>query len=170
MSDDGLDELDYYTLLGVPDDADADAVKRAFRSFARKYHPDRFAEADDAKKKRADRIYRRGSEAFQVLTDPESRKLYDTALARGVVRLTDDVREKLAPEAPRAAPRKAADQIQSVEARTYFKKAVDLARTEDWVGAWKALRAANLAEPRNPFLEERFRQVDELLRQKGGKR
>jgi len=51
-----------------------------------------------------------------------------------------------------------------------FKKAVELARTEDWVGAWKALRAANVAEPRNPFLEERFRQIDELLRQKGGRR
>ncbi len=38
-----LEELDYYTLLGVERDADPSQIRKAFRAFARRYHPDRHA-------------------------------------------------------------------------------------------------------------------------------
>ena len=62
-----LDQLDYYALLEVEDDATMREIKSAFRKFARKFHPDRFAGSNEAKIERAAQIYRRGSEAFQVL-------------------------------------------------------------------------------------------------------
>ena len=59
---------DYYKTLGVPRDADADAIKKAFRKLARKHHPD--AGGDEAK-------FKEINEAYEVLSDEKKRKLYD---------------------------------------------------------------------------------------------
>ncbi len=90
MADDQLDKLDYYTLLGLEPAADGATVRRAFRAFAVKYHPDRFATDAPQNVERATAIYRRGSEALEVLTDPVARQAYDAGLARGELRLLDD--------------------------------------------------------------------------------
>ena len=62
---------DYYQTLGVARDAPADAVKKAFRKLARKYHPDVSKEPDAGK--RMAQI----NEANTVLSDPEKRAAYD---------------------------------------------------------------------------------------------
>ena len=59
---------DYYKTLGVPRDADANTIKKAFRKLARKYHPD--AGGDEAK-------FKEINEAYEVLSDEKKRKLYD---------------------------------------------------------------------------------------------
>ncbi len=167
---DKLDRLDYYTLLGVGEGADTRAVKKAFRKFARRYHPDRFGSDDVDKRERAERIYRRGSEAFQVLTDPDSRAAYDRALAQGKVRLTEDTR--------RDAQRRRGDElrqkeqkgppIRNPEALTLFREAVGKAKTKDWVAAYRLLKRANEIEPGNAFLESRFRQAAQVVRRLRG--
>lgn len=67
---------DYYAVLGVPRDATAEQIKKAWRQLARKYHPDVSKEPDAAA--RMSEI----NEANAVLSDPEKRAAYD-ALARG---------------------------------------------------------------------------------------
>lgn len=62
---------DYYELLGVSREADADDIKRAYRKLAMKYHPDRNDEPD------ADQRFREVTEAYEVLRDGEKRSLYD---------------------------------------------------------------------------------------------
>jgi curved DNA-binding protein len=62
---------DYYQTLGVARDAPADAIKKAFRKLARKFHPDVSKEADAGK--RMAEI----NEAHTVLSDPEKRAAYD---------------------------------------------------------------------------------------------
>eukprot|EP00892_Ulva_mutabilis_P009894 jgi/Ulvmu1/7277/UM035_0065.1 len=64
---------DYHKLLGVPKDADESALKKAFRKLALKYHPDKV----DGDKQEAEAYFAELSEAYEVLTDPEKRRLYD---------------------------------------------------------------------------------------------
>lgn len=62
---------DYYQTLGVARDAPADAIKKAYRRLARKYHPD-VSKEPDAGKRMAEI-----NEAHTVLSDPEKRAAYD---------------------------------------------------------------------------------------------
>lgn len=64
---------DYYATLGVPKDATQDAVKRAYRQLARKYHPDVSQETD------AEVRFKEVAEAYEVLKDPQRRAAYDSA-------------------------------------------------------------------------------------------
>jgi len=65
-------------VLGVPRDADAKAIKDAFRSLALKYHPDRNKEAG------AEARFKEIAAAYAVLSDPKKRAQYDTAGHAGV--------------------------------------------------------------------------------------
>jgi len=62
---------DYYELLGVARDADADALKRAYRRLARQYHPDVNKEAG------AEDRFKEIGRAYEVLSDPQTRSRYD---------------------------------------------------------------------------------------------
>ena len=64
---------DYYEVLGVDKKADESTIKKAFRRLAKKYHPD--TNAGDAK---AEEKFKEITEAYDVLSDKEKRKLYDT--------------------------------------------------------------------------------------------
>lgn len=99
-----LAALDYYTLLGVAQDATREQIRAAFRRFALRYHPDRFVDQPPALAARALSIYRRGGEAIDVLADPVQRKAYDAVLARGEKRLKDDPAVLLRRVAAAAAP------------------------------------------------------------------
>jgi len=67
-----VDYKDYYKILGVPKDASAEDIKKAFRKLARKYHPDVAKDTPDAEEK-----FKEINEAYEALGDPEKRKKYD---------------------------------------------------------------------------------------------
>lgn len=64
---------DYYEVLGIGRDASAADVKKAFRKLARVHHPDVAADKATAEEK-----FKEINEAYEVLSDPEKRKKYDT--------------------------------------------------------------------------------------------
>ena len=64
---------DYYEVLGVPKDADQDTIKRAYRKLARENHPD----VSKDPKEVAEEKFKDISEAYEVLSDEEKRRIYD---------------------------------------------------------------------------------------------
>ncbi|MBQ0921137.1 DnaJ domain-containing protein [Hydrogenophaga aromaticivorans] len=62
---------DYYAALGVPRDADLDAIKKAYRKLAREHHPDM------SKAPGAEARFKEVAEAYATLKDPEKRAAYD---------------------------------------------------------------------------------------------
>jgi molecular chaperone DnaJ len=67
-------EKDYYAALGVPRDADAAAIKKAYRQLARDLHPDK-----NPGNEQAETRFKEVSEAYDVLSDPKRRSEYDEA-------------------------------------------------------------------------------------------
>lgn len=63
---------DYYEVLGVNRDADGDAIKKAYRRLAMKFHPDRNKDDPAAEEK-----FKEATEAYEILSDEEKRAAYD---------------------------------------------------------------------------------------------
>ena len=62
---------DYYRTLGLARGASSDDIKKAYRTLARKFHP------DVSKEKNAEERFKEVAEAYEVLKDPEKRAAYD---------------------------------------------------------------------------------------------
>ena len=66
-----MEKKDYYDILGVDQDASQKEIKRAYRKLSKKYHPD-ISDADNAEEK-----FKEVTEAYEVLSDEETRAKYD---------------------------------------------------------------------------------------------
>ena len=67
------EKKDYYEILGVNKSATDDELKKAFRKMAKKYHPD----ANPDNKAEAEAKFKEVNEAYEVLSNPQKRKMYD---------------------------------------------------------------------------------------------
>lgn len=68
---------DLYAILGVDKDASTESIRRAFRARALELHPDKQTGADDKARYDAEIRFKELNEAYRVLSDPKSRRMYD---------------------------------------------------------------------------------------------
>lgn len=69
---------DFYSILGVPQDASKEDIKKAYKNLAKKYHPD-----NNSGNKGAEDKFKEVTEAFEVLSDEEKRSKYDRIKSSG---------------------------------------------------------------------------------------
>jgi len=113
-------QVTLYDTLGVERDAPDQDIRKAFRRLALKYHPDRFAGDTRAD---AEERFQGITEAFNVLSHPESREKYDKEIAQGT-----DVKSMDAKEISRRLAAKGAQLMREgkmAEAVECLKTAVD---------------------------------------------
>jgi curved DNA-binding protein len=67
-----MDYKDYYKILGVERKASEEEIRKAYRDLAKQYHPDR-----NPDNKQAEERFKEINEAYQVLSDPQKRSVYD---------------------------------------------------------------------------------------------
>lgn len=67
-----MSKRDYYEILGVPKDADAQQIKKAYRKVAIKYHPDKNPDNKEAEEK-----FKEAAEAYEVLSNEDKKARYD---------------------------------------------------------------------------------------------
>ncbi len=160
MADDRLDLLDYYELLRVEPSASTERIREAFHDFARRYHPDRHASAPPELQERAAQIYRRGAEAYRVLTQPEQRRRYDALVEGGKLRYE---------EPPATAARAPVGSDAEVRARTpralpFVQKALDAERRGASSQAKLNFELALRYEPDNEPLRRRYEALLEAMK------
>jgi curved DNA-binding protein CbpA len=68
-----MSTMNYYVALGIAEDADVDTIRSAFRALARRYHPDAGPGSSTVE-------FQRVLEAYETLSDPERRRIYDSQL------------------------------------------------------------------------------------------
>lgn len=74
----GDSEVDYYNLLGISPEATTQEIKKAYHKKMKEYHPDRHQSSEfDWVKSQAETMTRQLKDAYDVLSDPESRQNYD---------------------------------------------------------------------------------------------
>ena len=68
-----MEDVDYYSVLKVGRDADGETIKKAYRRLALRWHPDK----NPDNKEEAEKQFKLVSEAYEVLSDPRKRQIYD---------------------------------------------------------------------------------------------
>ena len=144
-----LDEISYYRLLSLQQDATGRDIKGAYYRIAARLHPDLYGSTlDDDFKTKLTAVYSRVVEAYKVLTDGRRRKLYDLQLGKGKVRLTADAeaqaRKRTRPE----------DTIKNPGAKKFYKLGMEALRTGDGKTAVTNLKLALSLAPSNAVIKE----------------
>jgi curved DNA-binding protein CbpA len=117
-----LSQIDHYAFLGIPQSADDAAIRAAYVTLAREYHPDRIAgtplSEDPTMREQIETLFKRLGEAQKTLTNAESRARYDRDLKTLAASAWSG-----ATTGPNARPRRPTEARNAfIMAETYFKK------------------------------------------------
>ncbi|MDP9149631.1 MAG: DnaJ domain-containing protein [Myxococcota bacterium] len=166
-----LDELTYYELFGLRGAATADQVQAAFHVFCDHFHPDRHFTRTSQERDAVSTIFKRGNEAYLVLSDLALRERYDEQLAtRGhgpPQRVTFSPLSKPPSSRSPNLARPLEAEVRSPSARPFARQADELLRKGDLRHAKLQLVMANHLDPGNEALERALRDVEASLARAG---
>jgi curved DNA-binding protein CbpA len=150
----------YYEILRVPSTAPSADVKAAFHEFALACHPDQYIEEPPEVALAAGEVFKRGVEAYKVLTKAEWRAKYDHGLTKGKLRFVPGETEKKPPPPPM---RTLEDIATSPRAKQFALKADRLIASGKLEEARVALVTALQDDYDNDELKERLNVLYEAL-------
>ncbi len=152
-----LNQYSYYELLNLQPNATADQIRAMFHRMALSMHPDRHHTSEDSDlRKKLYVIYKRVSEGYRVLMDPDNRQEYDAMLQEGELRLVR--KEKKAAGGPLPE-----NQIKDHNARRFFVIGLKAEREGDLASASLNYKFALDMEPDSSVIQERMRRVTQWM-------
>lgn len=169
-----LDSISYYELFRVEKSATHDAVRDAFHAFAESFHPDSHHWRHPTEQAAIGYIFRRGTEAYRVLSDQQLRFRYDEALANGILRPENLIVDADGPRSHSMAPPNTAgglgnrlsDKVRNPNARPFVLRVEELAKKGDPQQAKLQLVMAMHMDRGNPALEAYAKELDEAIKAK----
>ncbi len=169
-----LDSISYYELFRVERETTFDGIRDAFHKFAESFHPDVHQWRHPTEQAAIGYIFKRGTEAYRVLSDPQLRIRYDEALSNGILRPEslvvdiDGVRSKsMSPGGGAAsASTRLSDKVRTPNARPFVLRVEELAKKGDPQQAKLQLVMAMHMDPKNPALEAYGKELDEAIKAK----
>lgn len=161
-----IDRLTYYEIFGVDRAATADDIRDAFHAFSDTFHPDRHVTRPDEERWGIATIFKRGTEAYMVLSDPLLRSRYDAQIESQTIEAPPRLQIGLSrpPQAHSMGPPKLEDAVKSPVARPFARRAEELVAAGDYRQAKLQLVMANHMDPDNAALEEALREVEAKLK------
>jgi curved DNA-binding protein CbpA len=162
-----LDELTYYELFGIASEATPDEVREAFHEFCDAFHPDRHIDRSLDERHAVATIFKRGTEAYLVLSDRGLRGHYDAQLTirpEGRPQRMSTRPMSRPPPSPRAGALPLDEITRSAAARPFARRAEELIRKGDLRQAKLQLVMANHRDPGNEILEQALRDIEARLR------
>ncbi|MBN2361424.1 MAG: DnaJ domain-containing protein [Deltaproteobacteria bacterium] len=155
-----IDQLDYYEILNLQQDASTAQLKESYFSQSRALHPDRFYHLPDEELKTAiHKIYKRITEAYVILKDPQKRAKY-TADVNGPQRQEKLRFNEAAEEEAKKEQEEAREVCKTPKGRKLWRTVEQDLRDEKWDAAYRNLQSISLWEPGNPTIAELKATVD----------
>ncbi len=169
-----LDEVDNYQILKLKSGAPIPDVEKAFAAQSKMFHPDNYFGVSDARfTKAVNAVFRRLNESYQVLKDPELKKLYDKKMGfrgpsaaagkPGRRRRGGIGKDELEAE---IEVREGEGVVSDKNAIKYWDLAQIATMNKDWNGVVMNLQFALNYEANNPVLKEKLAEAKEKLAQK----
>ncbi|HCP47068.1 MAG TPA: hypothetical protein DIU15_13565 [Deltaproteobacteria bacterium] len=161
-----LDELDYYKIMKLKGGAPVPDVEKAYAAQSKNFHPDRFFGVRDPKfTKAVNAIFKKLNEAYQVLRDPDLKKMYDKKMgfrdAAGKKK-TGGGDRKSRPSIDKEGLEQeqgyldADEVVTDKKAKKYWDLAQIAEMNEDWNGVVMNLQFALNYEQGNPVLKSKL--------------
>ena len=154
-----IDRLDYYEVLGLSPNANAEAIRKAYYRRARRFHPDANPELSEVLAGRCRRIAQRLNESYCILRDPGLRQAYDRE-RNGRRRLRIPLAQA---QRERSEQSRNAHRGQTTRGRQYAERAHACLRDEDWVGAVRNFQTALTFEPDNENLSRHLAEAQRRI-------
>lgn len=156
----------YHEILGVPRDADARAIKKAYFTLSKRLHPDRyFRRRLGAFAPLVETCFKKLLEAYELLSDPQTRaevqaRLAAPVAAAGQPRLASlDVSRRLRERVGALAGAKRASEERRRKAKGFFEAGMAAFAKERWLEAAGSVRLAIAFDPENEAYREQFADV-----------
>ncbi len=169
-----LDEVDYYQILKLKGGAPIPDVEKAFAGQSQMFHPDNYFGVRDPKFIKAlTTVFKKVNEAYQVLKDPELKKMYDKKMGFRGAGAKDAGKggrrrrgiDKKALEAEKQVL-EAGGVVSDKNAIKYWDLAEIATMNKDWNGVVMNLQFALNYEPENPVLKEKLAEAKSSLAEK----
>lgn len=169
-----LDSISYYQLFNVTPEATFDDLRNGFHAFAESFHPDGHQWRHPNEQAAVSYIFKRGTEAYRVLSDPQLRVRYDEALKNGILRPESLIIEAQGSASMSGVARAAgvgigtrlSDKVRNPGARPFILRVEELAKKGDPQQAKLQLVMAMHMDRGNPALEAYGKELDELIKAK----